>query len=310
MPNPAGPKSTNSEPISVHPDSKQLAGLFNFLADLLSKGQVLSKGADAALQLLSLAVRALLIEGAAMPFGGQILEAISLLPRTELGGGKVWNREGLTKFVDHGAKSIQASADPRVMDKVKRRISDLSAKEREPLLTGARANELESIRKVASFTGFDVIPGPSVVRAVRAAVWCWFLYEEDPVRIIERARHGQQRAVIDLVKVDKLFLTDDCTTAVIRNASVNNDLRFFGQLRGALKYTPSATDKEFCQLLVYLLLSLDVELPSEGQLQNIVDPDGTIFPGIYAFQKYVQRARKKFERVTSQPKMMPSDASQ
>jgi hypothetical protein len=310
MRNLARPKSTNSEPISVHPDSKQLAGLFNFLADLLSKGQVLPEGADAALQLLTLALRALLIEGTAMPFGGQISEAISRLPRTELGGGKVWNRDGLTKFVDQGTKFVQASVEPRVMDKVKRRISDLSAKEREPLLTGVRANELESIRKMASFTGFDIVPSPSVVRAVRAALWCWFLYEEDPVRMIECARHGQQRSVIDLVKVDKLFLTDDCTAAVIRTASVNNDLKFFGQLISALKYKPSATDKEFCQLLVYLLLSLDVELPSDGQLQNIVDPDGTIFPGIYAFQKYVQRARKKFERVTSQPKMMLSDALQ
>jgi hypothetical protein len=312
MPNLARPKSTNSEPISVHPspDSKQLAGLFNFLGDLLSKGQVLSAGAEAALRLLSLTLRALLIEGATMPFEGQISEAISRLPRTELGGGTVWNREGLTKYVDQGTKFAQASAEPTVMNKVKRRISDLSAKEREPLLTGARANELESISKVASFTGFDVIPAPSLVRAVRAALWCWFLYEEDPVRMIELARHGQQRAVIDLVKVDKLFLTDDCTAAVIRNASVNNDLKFFGQLISALKYKPSVTDKEFCQLLVYLLLALDVELPSEGQLQNLVDPNGTIFPGIYAFQKYVQRARKKFVRITSQPEMQPPDASQ
>jgi hypothetical protein len=309
MPNLARPKSTNSEPISVHPslDSEQLAGLLNFLADLLSKGQVLSKGADAALQLLSLVLRALLIEGATMPFEGQISEAISRLPRTELGGGKVWSREGLTKYVDQGTKFVQASAEPTAMNKVKRRISDLSAKEREPLLTGVRTNELESIRKVASFTGFDVIPGPSVVRAVRAAVWCWFLYEEDPLRMIERARHGHQHAVIDLVKVDRLFLTDDCTAAVIRNASVNNDLKFFGQLISALKYKPSVTDREFCQLLVYMLLSLDVELPNASQLQNVVDPDGTIFPGIYAFEKYVQRARAKFERMTSQRTTVPSE---
>jgi hypothetical protein len=46
-----------------------------------------------------------------------------------------------------------------------------------------------------------------------------------------------------------------------------------------------------------VLFQLEIELPKYADFQKWFDPEGEIFPGDYAFEKFVQRCRNEFERL-------------
>lgn len=139
-------------------------------------------------------------------------------------------------------------------------------------------------------------------RASRAAVLCMALYRENPLLLIEQAQAGDREAVLKLVKLDKLFLTDCCTSQVIRRAELQNDRIFLGRLARAVPYKPKTNWRLGCRLYIYMFCLLGVEMPSLTVLWHRVDPDGKHFASFDAFEKFVERSRKEFDRIqTNQP---------
>jgi hypothetical protein len=63
--------------------------------------------------------------------------------------------------------------------------------------------------------------------------------------------------VLDLIKVDKLFLTDSCTARVIRQAEFQNDRTFFKQLAKAIGYKPQLGSKKVCRLYLCVIFNAD-----------------------------------------------------
>jgi hypothetical protein len=134
-------------------------------------------------------------------------------------------------------------------------------------------------------------------RAGRAVAMCPVLHKSDARVLINRARRGDARAVLDLIKVDKLFLTDSCTAKVIRQAEFQNDHPFFKQLARAITYKPQLGSKKGCRLYLYALFAMAVPLPPLGMLHFRVDPQGTRFRTFPAFEKFVERCRKDFDKI-------------
>ena len=137
----------------------------------------------------------------------------------------------------------------------------------------------------------------SRMRAGRAGGLCWICYKTHPLSLIARARQGDRRAVLDLVKVDKLFLHDRCTARVIRDAELRNDRAFLGQLARALAYKPKLGWRRGCQLYLQVLFALGTQLPSLPVLQLRLDPQGTRFGSFEAFEKFFERCRAEFQRL-------------
>jgi hypothetical protein len=133
-------------------------------------------------------------------------------------------------------------------------------------------------------------------RAVRAAALCTIRCKEHPLTLIARARQGDRQAVLDLIKIDKLFLTDSCTSQVIRQAELHNDHRFLQQIARALRYKVKMGWRGGCRLYLYLVFAMGLELPSLTLLQLRVDPAGTRFRTFPAFQKFVERCRGEFRQ--------------
>ncbi|MGH9616205.1 MAG: hypothetical protein ACRD28_05625 [Acidobacteriaceae bacterium] len=133
------------------------------------------------------------------------------------------------------------------------------------------------------------------VRASRAASLCMVLYKTNLVCLIADARAGNQEAVLKLIKIDKLFLTDSCTSQAIRQAGLKIDRAFLKRLAKALAYKPKMRWRQTCKLYMYMILSSGLPLPSSVKLQLRIDPDGGRFKTYEAFEKFVERCRKEFK---------------
>jgi hypothetical protein len=134
-------------------------------------------------------------------------------------------------------------------------------------------------------------------RASRVGALCMVLYKKNPLSLIDQARRGNREAVLKLIKLDKLFLTDSCTAQVIRRAELQNDRIFLGQLARAVTYKPKTNWRQGCRLYIYMFCMLGVEMPSSTTLLHRVDPDGKHFASSGAFERFVERTRKEFDRI-------------
>jgi hypothetical protein len=132
-------------------------------------------------------------------------------------------------------------------------------------------------------------------RAARAAALCAVLYKTHALSLISQARSGDGRAVLKLIKIDKLFLTDSCTAQVIHRAELRIDRVFLRQLAKAITYKPKMRWRQACKLYMYLILASPFPLPSLPILQLRIDPDGSRFKTSGAFEKFVERCRKELE---------------
>jgi len=134
-------------------------------------------------------------------------------------------------------------------------------------------------------------------RAGRATALCLVLHKKDARVLINRARRGDVQAVLDLIKVDRLFLTDSSTAKVIRQAEFQNDHPFFKQLARAMTYKPQLGWKKACRLVLYGLFATGVPLPALAMLQLRIDPQGKKFRTTSAFEKFVERCRTDFTKI-------------
>lgn len=134
-------------------------------------------------------------------------------------------------------------------------------------------------------------------RASRTGAMCMALYKGNPLLLIEQARGGDREAVLKLIKIDKLFLTDSCTVPVIRRAELQNDRIFLGKLARAVTYKPKTNWRVGCRFYIYMLCILGVEMPSLMTIWHRVDRDGKHFASFDAFEKFMERSRKEFDRI-------------
>jgi hypothetical protein len=138
-------------------------------------------------------------------------------------------------------------------------------------------------------------------RAAQAAGLCLLLYKVHPLILIAQARKGARQAVLNLIKVDKLFLNDSCTAQVIRDAGLQKDRPYLEQLSRAIKYrykySPKTRWRQGCRLYLYLLFSFDPELQATAKIHLRIDPDGTRFKTFGAFQRYFERAKNEFNQL-------------
>lgn len=192
-------------------------------------------------------------------------------------------------------------------------LSGISLEEAERLASALYSNDVKSIEAARSailgklgkqitteltpsrLSALGSIVGKS--RAGRAEALCLVLYKTHATVLIDRARHGDVQAVLDLIKVDRLFLTDSCTAKVIRDALFQNDQPFFNQLARAITYKRQLGWKKGCRLYLYVLFAMAVPLPPLVTIHLRVDPQGTRFRTFAAFEKFVERCREDFGRI-------------
>src|SRR5438876_6248895 len=106
-----------------------------------------------------------------------------------------------------------------------------------------------------------------------------------------------RRAVLDLIKLDKLFLLDSCTEQVLGKALLSGDKAFNDQLARAQLFKPVFTRRDACEIYMILLAGLRINLPSYVKLRMILDPECKTFPGNYDFQKCFERRKKQIVSV-------------
>ena len=116
----------------------------------------------------------------------------------------------------------------------------------------------------------------------------------DTTQGLPRLRVGAEKAVLQLIKVDKLFLTDGCTANVIRQAELENDHSFLAQVARSVRYRARTNWRQGCRLYLYLLFSLELPMQKLVTLRGRVDLDGTRFRSDKAFEKFVERTRKEY----------------
>ena len=153
------------------------------------------------------------------------------------------------------------------------------------------------------------------IRAMRVAFLCMVLHKTHPLSLISRARTGDRRAVLDLVKMDKLFAIDSCTRSAIRNATLRTDKSFLDQLARSLRTRPKAGAKKVCRLYLYMIWSVKAKVPTLPVLQLLLDPNGTKFRTFTAFERFVERCYKDFLTIqeaasAEAPTSVKSDPSQ
>jgi hypothetical protein len=141
----------------------------------------------------------------------------------------------------------------------------------------------EVLRKAGAKETFDMVGLLAITKAAQTVYRSIARYRVSPMVLIELARGGERRAVLDLIKIDKLFLLDSCTQGVLRRALSSGDRAFSDQVARAQLFKPRFDRRAACELYLYVLFSLRIELPPIAKLRVILDPDGTAFPKTYDF---------------------------
>lgn len=133
------------------------------------------------------------------------------------------------------------------------------------------------------------------LRAFRAVAVCLHIHKAHVLTLISRSFRGDRRAVLDLVKVDKMFLHDPCTISVIKSAEMLNDHNFLAQLARAQEYKFRVSLRGVHHLYSYLLIDLEhggLELPTMQELSRILDPHGQEYTSLQSFERDFQRRRE------------------
>ncbi len=122
-------------------------------------------------------------------------------------------------------------------------------------------------------------------------------HDAHPLTLIVRAWSGDKEAVLELVRIDRLFLQDSSTAAVIRTAALRSDQPFMRQLALAQKDEPRLRRRDLIHIYLNVFFFLEFsgqKPPLIAELHRLLDPAGNIFPGLYAFERDFERRRKRF----------------
>jgi hypothetical protein len=153
-------------------------------------------------------------------------------------------------------------------------------------------------REFYSVQDISVATVRQTLRAFRGLVVCFQLHKAHVVTLIACASKGQRQAVLDLVKVDRLFLHDPCTEEVITQAERLNDHNFLDQLTRAQEYLFKPKMRALHHLyfhLVFMIESFGSPLPKTAfELLRILDPHEKEYKSLESFERDFQRRREDF----------------
>jgi hypothetical protein len=203
-------------------------------------------------------------------------------------------------------------ADPRRREEVQMtsRLANISLEDMQRLMTALQQGDLSAFQQVRSdvvkalaqglgkqMTGeglATLLALGARYRAGRAAALCMAVFKAHPLSLIAQAEGGSRKAVLQLIKVDKLFLTDGCTAKVIKQAELQNDHSFLAQVARSMRYRVRTNWRQGCRLYLYMLVSLEFLMPNLVKLRLRLDPEGKRFRSEQAFEKFVERTRKEY----------------
>jgi hypothetical protein len=205
----------------------------------------------------------------------------------------------------------QIFADPRRREEVQMvsQLANVSLEDMQRLMAALQQGDLSASQQVRSeivkalyqklgkqMTGeglATLLALGARCRAGRATALCMAIFKSHPLSLIAQAQGGNREAVLQLIKVDKLFLTDACTAKVIRQAELQNDHSFLARLARSVRYRARTNWRQGCRLYLYMLFSLKVPIPNLVKLRIRLDPEGKRFRSDQAFEKMVERSRKE-----------------
>ncbi len=192
------------------------------------------------------------------------------------------------KIKDNAVRSVTGSKDEKAVD--------AQLRERAPELIEAWGVP----RELASMFEFSVQSLRRMLRATKANAIAIQLHNSHALTLIARAASGNRQAVLDLIKVDNMFLHDWCTETVIRRAQMQNDHHFSAQLTRAQEYRPNTKVRDLHQLhfqWLFLIEGYGTRLPTLEELWNVLDPHGRTYESLQAFERDFQRRRKGFREM-------------
>ena len=141
-----------------------------------------------------------------------------------------------------------------------------------------------------------------MLRAFRTVAVCLQVHKTHALTLILRASKGQRQAVLDLVKVDRMFLHDPCTEAVIKKAELLNDHSFLDQLARAQEYKFKLKVRSLHHLYFHVLFLMEQNgppLPTLHELSRVLDPHGREYESLESFERDFQRRREDFQQMVA-----------
>jgi hypothetical protein len=203
-------------------------------------------------------------------------------------------------------------ADPRRREEVQitAQVGNISVEDTQRLMAALQQGNLSAFQQVRSemvealnqklgkeLTGeglATLLALGARCRAGRAAALCMAVFKAHPLSLIAQARGGDREAALQLIKVDKLFLTDGCTANIVRQAELQNDHSFLARVARSVRYRARTNWRQGCRLYLYALISFEFPMPNLVRLRLRLDPEGTRFSSDKAFEKFVERTRKEY----------------
>jgi hypothetical protein len=202
---------------------------------------------------------------------------------------------------------------------IRRQLDELGKEEKPKILEAQQRNNKQALDMVlskaiprmmqlagmperfATTVGVDSFAGfVKLLRATRTMLVSMALFHEHPLSLIARAFKGDRRATLDLIKVDHMFVNDRCCKDTIRKAALQDDADFMAQVQRALKYKRRIHRREvlhFYLFNLFLFEHLGITLPPVNDLWKRLDPFGSEYKTLQAFEKDMQRRRDDFEQI-------------
>ena len=137
----------------------------------------------------------------------------------------------------------------------------------------------------------QIMPDAAQLRAFQAQLRSLVFYRTYIETLIEEAKSGSKAAVLQLIRIDYLFVDDPCTKSVIYQAAEENDESFFSGIKSAFKIN----EKDLVRIGIYLFAASGSN-PTNLQMRNLFDPEWTKFKD-EGFDRFVTRARKVFREM-------------
>lgn len=229
-----------------------------------------------------------------------------------------YDEKAFERLIDWMGKIFGPYLDPRMVDRAKAKsealgeqtVHSLQQIPKEDIKDGLNAVLPEKAAQLLDIWGipreFYSVQEISVgtvrqtLRAFRALVVCLQLHKTHVLTLIARASKGQRQAVLDLVKVDRMFLHDPSTEAVITQAERLNDHNFLDQLTRAQEYpfTPKLRVLHHLYFrLIFMIEHFGSPLPTMRELLRILDPHGKEYKSLESFERDFQRKREDFRQM-------------
>ena len=141
---------------------------------------------------------------------------------------------------------------------------------------------------------------PKMLRAFQATLRCLVIYDVHPLNLIAQASRGDQKAVLELISVDKLFMCDSRTEPAIREAALQNNQKFIERIARAQNHEPTLNSRSAWHAYFFILFFAEyfgLSLPTLHELYRILDPNGRQYESLQSFERDFQRRRAVFGKI-------------